>query len=75
MGGLFFCEWFRGDWDVFRINGDLFENSDLEFLALLVLDEFDLSFEKSDALLIPLKRFEDVLIKFVCGILIIAFEG
>lgn len=68
-------EWFGGDWDVFGIQSDLFENSDLEFLALLVLDEFDLSLEESDVLLVPLKSFEDVLIQFVCGILAFILEG
>jgi hypothetical protein len=69
-----FCEWLRGNWDVFSIDCDLFENSGFEFLALLVLDEFDLSLEKSNVFLIPLKRFEDVLIKFLCGILVVALE-
>lgn len=54
---------------------NLFENSDLELLALLVVDEFDLSLEKSNVLLVPLKSFEDVLIQFVCGILAFVFEG
>ena len=64
-----------GNWDVFGIQSDLFENSDLEFLALLVLDKFDLSFEQSDVLLVPLKSFEDVLIQLVCGILALILEG
>lgn len=75
LGSFLLGEWFRGDWDVFGIQSDLFENSDLEFLALLVLDEFDLSLEKSDVLLVPLEGFEDVLIQFVCGILAFVFEG
>lgn len=75
LGSFLLGEWLRGDWDVFGIQSDLFENSNLEFLALLVLDEFDLSLKKSDVLLVPLKSFEDVLIQFVCGILGFVFEG
>ncbi len=64
-----------GDWDVFGIKSDLFENSDLEFLALLVLDKFELSLEQADGLLVPLKSFEDVLIQLVRGILALILEG
>lgn len=72
---LLFSEWFGGDWDVLGVECDFFENSKLEFLILLVLDKFELSLEKSGLLLVPLKGFEDVLIKFLCGILVVRLEG
>jgi len=34
---------------------DFFENSELQFFLLLILDEFDLSLKKSGLLFIPLK--------------------
>jgi hypothetical protein len=65
LSGLFLGKRFRGGGDALGEGGDFFENSVLKVLLLLVLDEFDLSLEEADVLLIPLKGAEDVLIEFV----------
>lgn len=65
LSGLFLGKGFRGGGDALGEGGDFFENSVLKVLLLLVLDEFDLSLEEADVLLIPLKGAEDVLVKFV----------
>lgn len=65
LSGLFLSKGFRGNGDALGEGGDFFENSILEILLLLILDEFDLSLEEADVLLIPLKGAEDVLVKFV----------
>ena len=75
LGCLFLSEWFGGDWHVLGVERDFFENSELEFLILLVLDKFELSLEESGLLLVPLQGFEDVLIEFLCGILVVRLEG
>jgi hypothetical protein len=43
LSGFLFGEWFSGGWYVFGVEDNLFEDSGLEILLLVVLSEFDMS--------------------------------
>lgn len=73
--GFFFGEGFGGDGCVFCELVDFFEDAGLEFLVVLILDEFELSSKEADLFFVPLEGAVDVFVEFEGRVLGVVLVG